>query len=88
MEPNWKPLELKLGAKHCAGFLFTGRANGVNLCRHGIARTHLDLDRELAGVFESVYDESYVERKRKAFTVVWGDLAGVHSMFYTEFGFS
>ena len=28
MEPNWKPLEQKLGTKRCAGFMFMGRVNG------------------------------------------------------------
>jgi hypothetical protein len=44
MEPNWKPLENRLGAGRCAGFMFMGRTNGVNLYKHGISRTHLYLD--------------------------------------------
>src|SRR4029077_11078206 len=44
MEPNWTPLERKLGAKRCAGFMFMGRVNGVNLYKHGIARMYLNLD--------------------------------------------
>ena len=39
MEPNWKPLIDKLGERHCAGFMFMGRVNGINLYKHGIART-------------------------------------------------
>lgn len=44
MEPNWKPLEQKLGTKRCAGFMFMGRVNGINLYKHGIARIYLNLD--------------------------------------------
>jgi hypothetical protein len=44
MEPNWKPLEEKLGKKRCAGFMFMGRVNGINLYKHGIARMCLNLD--------------------------------------------
>ena len=44
MEPNWKPLEARLGAARCAGFMFMGRANGINLYKHGISRTYLNLD--------------------------------------------
>lgn len=96
MEPNWKPLETRLGKKRCAGFMFMGRVNGVNLYKHGIARMYLNLDdsgqcyfsrgkwhferadfdtelgklgaalAELGETLESVYDESYIARKRKA----------------------
>ena len=44
MEPNWKPLIDKLGEKRCAGFMFMGRMNGINLYKHGIARIYLNLD--------------------------------------------
>jgi hypothetical protein len=44
MEPNWKPLENKLGKKRCAGFMFMGRMNGINMYKHGIARIYLNLD--------------------------------------------
>jgi hypothetical protein len=44
MEPNWKPLEQRLGIKRCAGFMFMGRMNGINLYKHGIARMYLNLD--------------------------------------------
>jgi hypothetical protein len=44
VEPNWKPLEEKLGKERCAGFMFMGRVNGINLYKHGIARTYLNLD--------------------------------------------
>ena len=44
MEPNWKPLEHRLGRKRCAGFMFMGRVNGINLYKHGIARMYLNLD--------------------------------------------
>jgi len=94
MEPNWKPLEKMLGKKRCAGFMFMGRVNGINLYKHGMARMYLNLDdsgqccvsigkwcfkkadfpaelgkletalRELGETLESVYDESYIARKR------------------------
>jgi hypothetical protein len=44
MEPNWKPLEKFLGRARCGGFMFMGRVNGVNLYKHGITRTYLNLD--------------------------------------------
>jgi hypothetical protein len=31
MQLNWKPLEEKLGRKRCAGFMFKGQINGINL---------------------------------------------------------
>jgi hypothetical protein len=44
MQPHWKPLEEKLGEKRCAGFMFMGRINGINLYEHAIARMYLNLD--------------------------------------------
>src|SRR5258708_39532520 len=44
MEGNWKPLENRLGAVRCAGFMFMGRVNGINLYKHGISRSYLYLD--------------------------------------------
>jgi hypothetical protein len=44
MAPNWKPLEEKLGRERCVGFMYMGRVNGINLYKHGIARTYLNLD--------------------------------------------
>jgi len=44
MEPNWKPLVDKVGEKRCAGFMFMGRMNGINMYKHGIARIYLNLD--------------------------------------------
>jgi len=44
MEPNWKPLEQRVGRRRCAGFMFMGRVNGINLYKHGIARVYLNLD--------------------------------------------
>ena len=46
MEANWKPLEMKVGRAHCVGFMFMGRMNGINLYKHGITRTYLNLDDE------------------------------------------
>jgi hypothetical protein len=44
MERNWKPLETRLGRKRCVGFMYMGRVNGINLYKHGITRTYLNLD--------------------------------------------
>lgn len=44
MKPIWVPLEKRLGRGRCAGFLFMGRVNGINLYKHGITRTYLNLD--------------------------------------------
>jgi hypothetical protein len=44
MEPIWKPLEERLGRKCCAGFMYMGRVNRINLYKHGIARIYLNLD--------------------------------------------
>lgn len=44
MQPNWKPLEQKLGKNRCVGFMYMGRVNGINLYKHGIARMYLNLD--------------------------------------------
>ena len=44
MEANWKPLEIKVGRAHCVGFMFMGRMNGINVYKHGITRTYLNLD--------------------------------------------
>ena len=46
MEVNWAPLERRLGRARCAGFMFMGRVNGINLYKHGISRTYLNLDDE------------------------------------------
>ncbi|HWO37654.1 MAG TPA: hypothetical protein VNO32_53445 [Candidatus Acidoferrum sp.] len=44
MQPFWKPLEEKLGKERCGGFMYMGRINGINLYKHGMARTYLNLD--------------------------------------------
>jgi hypothetical protein len=44
MKPIWVPLEKRLGRDRCAGFMFMGRVNGINLYKHGITRTYLNLD--------------------------------------------
>jgi len=44
VEPNWLPLERRLGRARCVGFMFMGRVNGINLYKHGITRTYLNLD--------------------------------------------
>jgi hypothetical protein len=44
MEHIWKPLEALLGKNRCAGFMYMGRVNGINLYKHGIARSYLNLD--------------------------------------------
>jgi hypothetical protein len=44
MDANWKPLENRLGRARCAGFMYMGRVNGINLYKHGISRSYLNLD--------------------------------------------
>ena len=46
METNWKPLETRLGAVRCAGFMFMGRLNSINQYKHGLSRRYLFLDDE------------------------------------------
>ena len=46
VESNWKPREERLGSARCAGFMFMGRANGINQYKHGISRQYLFLDDE------------------------------------------
>jgi hypothetical protein len=46
MQANWKPLENRLGRERCLGFMYMGRLNGINLYKHGITRTYLNLDDE------------------------------------------
>src|SRR5882724_3167839 len=46
MEANWKPLETKLGAVRCAGFMFMGCLNGINQYKHGLSWRYLFLDDE------------------------------------------
>ena len=43
MRANWKPLEDRLGPARCAGFMYMGRINGVNLYKHGLSRRYLNL---------------------------------------------
>src|SRR5512146_2511958 len=43
---NWQPLEKRLGRERCVGFMYMGRVNGINLYKHGIARSYLNLDDE------------------------------------------
>jgi hypothetical protein len=44
MERIWRPLEALLGKNRCVGFMYMGRVNGINLYKHGIARSCLNLD--------------------------------------------
>ena len=46
VQPNWVPLERRLGKARCVGFMFMGRVNGINRYKHGITRTSLHLDDE------------------------------------------
>ena len=45
-EANWTPLEGRLGRKRCVGFMYMGRMNGINLYKHGVTLTYLNLDDE------------------------------------------
>jgi hypothetical protein len=47
VEPNWKPLEERLGSARCVGFMFMGRINGINQYKHGITRTYVNLDNQV-----------------------------------------
>jgi len=44
VKPNWQPLIEKLGQERCVGFMYMSRINGINLYKHGISRTYLNLD--------------------------------------------
>jgi hypothetical protein len=44
LEVNWKPLEAKLGASRCVGFMYMGSVNGKHVYKHGITRGYLYLD--------------------------------------------
>ena len=44
MEPQWRPLENRLGRTRCVGFMYMGKINGVHLYKHGITRTYLMAD--------------------------------------------
>ena len=57
MAANWKPLEAKLGAHRCAGFMFMGRLNGINQYKHGISRRYLFLDDEGRAYESAGWDE-------------------------------
>ncbi len=43
---NWQPLEKRLGRERCVGFMYMGRVNGINLYKHGITRSYLNLNDE------------------------------------------
>jgi hypothetical protein len=60
MAANWKPLEAKLGAHRCAGFMFMGRSNGINQYKHGICRRYLFLDNE-GRAYESAGSDEFRE---------------------------
>ena len=60
MESNWKPLEERLGSRRCAGFMFMGRANGINQYKHGISRRYLFLDDE-GGAYEAAGRDGFRE---------------------------
>src|SRR5882762_11133277 len=46
MEANWRPLEMRLGAARCAGFMFMGCLNGINQYKNGLSRRYLFIDDE------------------------------------------
>jgi len=56
MEANWTPLVGRLGRKRCVGFMYMGRMNGINLYKHGITRTLLNLDDEGIATSQPVRD--------------------------------
>jgi hypothetical protein len=91
MEPNWKPLVDKLGEKRCAGFMFMGRMNGINMYKHGIARIYLNLDdrgqcfacRE-KWRFEEVDFNSELRRLEAALTELGETLESAYDEAYIE----
>jgi hypothetical protein len=46
VQPNWEPLKKRVGRARCVGFMYMGRVNGINLYKHGISRSYLNLDDE------------------------------------------
>ena len=41
MNSKWHPLEKKLGAERCVGFMFMGKRDGISFFKHGISRRYL-----------------------------------------------
>jgi len=85
MEANWKPLEKRLGRNRCPGFMYMGRVNGVNLYKHGIARTYLNLDDDgncyIAagfGCYRSAHFEFELRKLEEA-------LKGIHATLETPY---
>src|ERR1035441_7317593 len=62
VEANWKPLEAKLGALRCAGFMFMGRLNGINHYKHGLSRRYLFLD-DVGRAYEARSEERRVGKE-------------------------
>lgn len=89
MKPNWKPLEERLGKKCCAGFMFMGRTNGINLYKHGMARVYLNLDdsgdcyvSDGNGRFHRADFSSELAKLEKALRELGETLESVYDEFY------
>lgn len=46
MEANSEAAGMSIGRSCCVGFMYMGRVNGINLYKHGISRTYLNLNDE------------------------------------------
>ena len=56
MEPNWKPLEMKVGPAPCVGFMFMGKVNGIYVWLHLLQSQYSELLKQEAAhrSFEAV----------------------------------
>jgi hypothetical protein len=60
MRSHWEPLERKLGASRCAGFMFMGKRDGVYFYKHGISRRYLLMD-DSGRTFETRGERGFAE---------------------------
>lgn len=84
IEPNWKPLEARLGRARCAGFMFMGRLNGVNQYKHGISRRYLFLDDE-GRAYQPIGREFREDPFEEALTMVEAPLKEVGETLETQY---
>jgi len=84
VEPNWKRLEARLGKARCAGFMFMGRVNGINLYKHGISRTYLNLD-DTGSRFVSSHHGCYVSADFEELTKLELCLKGLQAKLETPY---
>ena|SRR5215813_15345838 len=59
-EPNWTPLESRLGADRCVGFMYVCRVDGrINEYKHGITRTCINLD-DAGNCYRFTAEDGYI----------------------------